>query len=97
MKVLKERHFEHSFPMKVTCRRVVDAYGFAYGKEADFCGSDLEVEESDIMKHSWEKYPDFSGVDYGVFCPVCHKFIPIDNKLLPASTKKNAPEKSVMM
>lgn len=93
MKVL-ERHEvnEKTFPMIITCNRVVDEYGFAYGDEKDFCGSKLEIEAEDIKKHSWTKYPDYSGIDYGVKCPVCGQFIVIDKRKLPAEIIKIAPE-----
>lgn len=77
MKIIKKGNYNDQFPMKVLCRRVVDEYGFGYGDDKDFCGSTLEVEAEDIKKHPWSKYPDFHGVDYGVVCPVCGKFIPV--------------------
>ena len=43
MKILQRKNYEHVFPMQIECRRVVDKYGFAYGNEADFCGSLLEL------------------------------------------------------
>lgn len=86
MKVLKaNKNFENVFPMKVTCTRVVDEYGFSYGDEVDFCGSELEVDASDIKAHKWQKYPDYDGTDYGVLCPVCGQFVVIDKKLIPKS------------
>ena len=93
MKIIKEnRNWENVFPMRITCKRVVDVNGFAYGDEYDFCGSELEINGADISKHPWAKYPDYSGVDYGVICPVCGKFIVVDEKKLPASIKLNSPE-----
>lgn len=92
MKVIQKRNYEHVFPMEVTCRRVVDDYGFSYGKEVDFCGSTLEVDAEDIVKHPWEKYPDYSGTDYGVICPICKKFVMIDECDIPEPVKKAAPE-----
>lgn len=92
MKILKKNMFSNIFPMKITCKKSVDQYGFTYGDDKDFCGSELEIDMSDIKKHGWEKYPDYSGIDYGVICPVCGKFITIDRKLLPEYTLKNATE-----
>jgi len=83
MKVLVKGNYEHVFPMEVKCRRVVDKYGFDNGKEADFCGSVLEVDAEDIVKHPWEKYPDYSGVDFGVICPVCKRFVQIKTDSIP--------------
>ena len=56
MKIIKENKFNHVFPMKVTCKRVLDEYGFSYGDEKDFCGSELEIDSEDIKKHRWFKY-----------------------------------------
>lgn len=83
MKVIEENNFSNVFPMKIKCKRVVDEYGFAYGKQNDFCGSELEIEASDIKKHKWSKYPDYSGIDYGVICPICKKFVVIDMHKIP--------------
>jgi len=95
MKVIERKNFDNIFPMTVTCQRVEDAYGFAYGDKKDFCGSTLEVEAEDIKKHSWQKYPDYAGTDYGVICPVCHKFVVIDTKLIPDNILKSARETRV--
>ena len=92
MKVVKENKFENIFPIKIKCRRVVDAYGFAYGKTNDFCGSELEVEVEDIKKHKWFKYPNYSGTDYGVRCPICNQFIPIKEEDIPKTIKERAEE-----
>ena len=83
MKIINRAGNYGIFPMTVTCKRVVDEYGFSYGKEKDFCGSELEIEADDIKKHPWFKYPYYEGVDYGVVCPVCGKFIAIDKDTLP--------------
>lgn len=83
MKIIERSGDYGIFPMAVTCKRVVDQYGFAYGEEKDFCGSKLEIEADDIKKHPWFKYPVFEGVDYGVVCPVCGNFIVIDESKLP--------------
>lgn len=80
------------FPMRVKCQRVTDEYGFAYGDKVDFCGSTLEVEESDIKKHKWFKYPDYSGTDYGVLCPVCRQFVVMPENRIPARVKEAAEE-----
>lgn len=92
MKVIEENKSFGVFPMKVKCQRVVDEYGFSYGDIVDFCGSVLEVEASDVKLHPWEKYPAFKGADYGVVCPVCGMFVPIDKGLLPKQVKDTAPE-----
>lgn len=78
--------------MKIKCKRVVDEYGFAYGKENDFCGSELEIDAEDIKQHKWDKYPDYNGTDYGVICPVCNQFIAIDKDKIPKSVLENAKE-----
>ena len=92
MKIVKKSMFSDIFPMKVKCERVVDEYHFSYGTEIDFCGSELEVDIDDIKKHSWEKYPDFKGTDYGVKCPVCGKFIAINKDKLPSYVIEHAEE-----
>lgn len=89
MKIIKENHFSSVFPMRIKCKRVVDRYGFDYGKKNDFCGSELEIEASDIQKKEWFKYPDYSGVDYGVTCPICGQFIVIDGFVIPQSVLQN--------
>ena len=92
MKVISENNFSGIFPMKIKCKRVVDEYGFAYGKENDFCGSELEIDVEDIKKHKWDKYPDYSGTDYGVICPICNQFIAIDKDKIPKIVLENAKE-----
>lgn len=92
MKILRRGTYENVFPMEVVCRRVEDEYGFAYGSNRDFCGSVLSVDEKDIEKHKWFKYPEYSGVDYGVTCPVCGNFIVISEELLPRMVKDTANE-----
>lgn len=92
MKTLKENNYDNIFPMKIRCRQVKDKYGFYYGEYQDYCGSELEVETSDIRVHHWSKYPDYSGKDYGVVCPVCGEFTVIDENTLPVAVKKNAEE-----
>lgn len=92
MKIVKENNFSDIFPMKIKCKRVVDRYGLAYGEEKDFCGSELEIEADDIKKHRWSKYPDYSGIDYGVICPVCGKFISINEDSIPSLILKRAEE-----
>ena len=90
MKVIEENKTFGVFPMQITCKRVVDGYGFSYGKETDFCGSKLEIEASDIKAHDWDKYPDYHGTDFGVVCPICGQFIAIDRKLIPSSVMEKA-------
>jgi hypothetical protein len=91
MKIIKENSkFENVFPMRITCKQIRDKYGFTYGDAVDFCGSELEIEAEDIKKHGWEKYPNYSGTDYVVVCPICKSFIMIDEKLLPQKVKDNA-------
>ena len=91
MKVLEQHNtVEKCFPMIVTCHRVTDEYGFGYGEEKDFCGSVLEVESTDIVKHKWFKYPNYNGEDYGVVCPVCKKFVVVDKNILPKAVVANS-------
>ena len=92
MKVINEKNFTDIFPMRIICKRVTDCYGFAYGEEKDFCGSELEIDAIDIKKHSWFKYPDYEGIDYGVVCPICGKFIVIDEKEIPKKALDDAEE-----
>lgn len=94
MKVLKENH-GNVFPMEIECKYVADQYGFGNGNPPDFCHSILEVEESDIKKHPWFKYPDYEGTDYGVICPVCGNFVAIDEKKLPKLVKEKAEKISL--
>ena len=90
MKIIKRGNFSNTFPMNVTCEYFNDEYGFSYGKREDFCGSELEIVASDIVKREWFKYPDYSGTDYGVVCPVCHSFIVIAKNKLPSYVISNA-------
>lgn len=92
MKIIEENNFKNVFPMKIKCERVVDMYGFSYGKDIDFCSSVIEVEADDIKKHKWFKYPDYSGTDYGIVCPVCGKFIVIDKNKIPNKVLNTAKE-----
>ena len=94
MKVI-EKAKNSVFPMKVRCEHKVDRYGFSYGNKPDFCGWLLEIEESDVKKHPWFRYPDDSGVDYGIICPVCHMFTPLDENMLPRHVKERAREVSL--
>lgn len=92
MKVIKEGNYNGQFPMRVKCQRVVDIYGFAYGDDKDFCGSVVEIEATDIKKHKWTKYPDYSGTDYGLVCPVCGRFIVVDTKKISEQVLDSAEE-----
>ena len=92
MKVIKENKVPNAFPRRITCRRVVDMYGFDYGREYDFCGSELEIDADDVKKHSWSKYPDYSGIDYGVICPICGQFIVVDKDYIPRYVLDSAVE-----
>lgn len=92
MKVVKINNFTDVFPLRVTCKRVVDKYGFSYGCEKDFCGSELEVDAADIKKHKWFKYPCFEGIDYGVVCPICKNFIPISMNEIPRTVREACEE-----
>lgn len=94
MKVIGEAK-SSIFPMKVRCEHKVDKDGLSYGNKPDFCGRLLEIEESDVKKHPWFKYPDDSGVDYGIICPVCHMFTPLDENMLPRHVKERAREVSL--
>lgn len=80
------------FPMRIKCQQVVDRQGYTYGNKIDFCGRELEIEESDVKKHKWFKYPNDSGTDYGVVCPCCHQFIMIPEDKLPKYVKEKAEE-----
>jgi len=90
MKVISVGNHSHVFPMRVICKQVTDEYGFSYGDAVDFCGSELEIEASDIRKRSWYKYPETCGEDYGITCPICKGFVPIKKKLLPKFVLENA-------
>lgn len=92
MKVIKENNFTNAFPMKIICKRVVDRYGFSYGDEKDFCGSELEINAEDIKKHGWFKYPNYTGVDYGIICPVCKQFVVMQKDKIPSKVLNNAEE-----
>lgn len=92
MEIIKRGNYGSVFPMEVTCKKVTDKYGFGYGKAADFCGSILKIDAEDVYKHSWSKYPNYSGVDYIVMCPVCGKFIVLDEEVLPDRVKHSARE-----
>ena len=95
MKVIKEGNYNNVFPMKIICHQVVDKYGFTYGGDHDFCGSELEIEATDIKAHRWYKYPGYNRVDFGVVCPVCGKFIPINTCKIPTHILDAAEEISV--
>ena len=92
MKVIKKGNYGDIFPMVVQCKQVVDGHGFTYGNAKDFCGSEIEIEAEDVKKHTWTKYPDYSGVDYGFICPVCGKFVVVDKYKLPAKVAAEAEE-----
>lgn len=95
MRVVIKRNYNHIFPMRIKCSQVIDKYGFSYGKMKDFCGSELEIDTEDIKKHKWFKYPNYEGIDYGVKCPVCGKFIVINETKIPQSILENAEEISL--
>lgn len=92
MKVIKQGNYNNAFPMEIECKRITDKYGFGYEDAKDYCGSLLEVVESDIKKHKWSKYPDYSGTDYGIICPVCGNFIVIEESKIPKNTLEQAEE-----
>lgn len=91
MKVVGESN-NPVFLMRVRCEQVVDSMGYTYGSKIDFCGRELEIEESDVKKHKWFKYPDDHGTDYGVICPCCKKFVMIPADKLPGYVKDKAEE-----
>lgn len=93
MKII-ENNAKSNFPIQVICEQIRDKYGYTYGAKNDFCGSVLEIEASDIKKHSWANF-DESGIDYGVVCPVCNKFIMLDPDTLNAQIKREASEVSI--
>ncbi len=80
------------FPMQVKCERVTDEYGLGYGPAINFCGRMLEIEQSDVKKHKWFKYPNMTGADYGVICPCCKQFVVIPPEKLPQYVKDKAEE-----
>ena len=92
MKIIKRVGNYGMFPMTITCKQVKDIYGFTYGEEKDFCGSILEVVEEDIKKHPWFKFPCYEGVDYGIVCPVCGKFVVVNKDILPVGVVNKAEE-----
>lgn len=95
MKVISRGNYNGAFPMQIICQRVIDENGFTNGDQKDFCGSTLEIEAADIKKHKWSKYPDYHGIDYGVICPVCSKFIPIEENKIPKGVLDEAEEISL--
>lgn len=90
MKILKKNDFCSVFPMEIKCERILDKYGLSYGEPKDFCGSELEISAEDIKRHDWFKYPDCEGIDYGVICPVCKRFIVIQTDKIPNVILENA-------
>lgn len=98
MKILERRneHIDNVFPMRCKCHYQKDVFGLGYGDAKDYCGSELEINASDIVKHPYSKYPNISGDDYGYVCPVCKHFIPIDTKNIPVEVMYNAPKISVV-
>jgi hypothetical protein len=92
MKVIEEGNYRNPFPMIVECEKVVDKYGYSYGDAKDFCGSKIEIEKEDIKKHKWYKYPYYEGIDYGFVCPVCGKFIAVDEDKIPKKILDEAEE-----
>ena len=92
MKVINQGNYNDTFPMKLVCKRVTDKYGFGYADSKDYCGSLLEVDESDIKKHKWFKYPDYNGIDYGVICPICGNFIVVEKSNIPNNVLDKAEE-----
>ena len=90
MKIINQSYNYGAFPMVVKCKQVIDEHGFSYGEEKDFCGSELEIDMNDIKEHPWFKYPNYTGTDYGVICPVCGNFIVIDKQSIPVSALRQA-------
>ena len=62
---------------------------YDYGKEIDYCGSDLEIDEYDIVVHDWSSC-GLQGRNYGIICPVCDKFIELDRSKIPEKILQNA-------
>ena len=92
MRVIEEGNYKNLFPMIAECKRVEDKYGFAYGDTKDFCGSKIEIEMEDIKEHKRSKYPDYKGIDYGFICPVCGKFVVVDQNTIPKKVLDEAEE-----
>ena len=53
MKIIKRRGDYGMFPMNITCKRVVDEYGFAYGDEKDFISETKRCEL--LIRRLWEQ------------------------------------------
>lgn len=88
------------FPMMIQCRRVANSYGLAYGRETDFCGQAIKVEQNDIKRQTWQRFVQHekaSGTDYGVICPECGAYVLIDSSEIPDYVKKTANEAMVML
>lgn len=82
MKVIVER--EASWKLEVDCKKS------DWREDKLHCGSTLEVNQDDIVYREWSKYPDESGKDFGVICPVCGCFVKIEVHFLPEAIMAQA-------
>ena len=85
MKVLKKGNgVDQNWSLKVTCT------GKGWLNKLNPCYSELELNNKDVVARNHMTYGDVSPTTYyGFFCPVCHCFTEVDEKLIPASVKQN--------
>ncbi len=93
MKIIKEGNGE-DWTLTLKCEVVRDSWGLTYDADKEHCGSLLEVNKTDIMTRSWDKYlHQASGTDYVVKCPKCGCCLYIDPEKMPEWLKTQAMSK----
>ena len=75
MKIIKK---PDKYEAEIICKRHRDEHG-GWGRESDYCGAVLGVDENDICYRTWREllFHSEEQIDYGVVCPCCGSFIQI--------------------
>lgn len=92
MKVIRQGSGEN-WTMQVLCETTHDEYGFTRDADKEHCKSILEINKDDVKAHPWFKYPDYSGIDYTVICPVCGCEVCLDESKIPSYVIKLAKDR----
>ena len=92
MKILKEKKPLENWSEVVICT------GGSWNQNGKVpCGSSLEINADDLLARNWSKYPNYSGTDYGVICPVCHCFTELKEDKLTNELKNIAKDYGAVM
>lgn len=87
MKIIHKRISLKNWKLEVDCT----GGGWGQGDRVP-CLSTLELNKDDLVKRTWNKYPDDHGVDYGFICPVCGCFTDMKEEDILSDLRKIAKD-----